>query len=299
MIRTDVQSSGVLLLDKPCGMTSNTALQVVRRLLGRVKGGHTGTLDPLASGLLPICLGEATKFSVGLLSADKAYDATVQFGAATTTGDCEGAVIMQGPVTGLESSLEAVLPQFRGELEQIPPMFSALKHQGRPLYTYAREGMEVERAARKVQIHELTIAENRFPEVVMRIRCSKGTYVRSLAHDLGMQLGCGAHLTALRRTAIGCLNIAQATTLSALETLEPDARWCHVRSADLPLSHLPAAVVESAQAQALLNGQQVTCQGMMAQGAVRLYADNGVFIGLGEVDAVAGTIRPRRMRADL
>src|SRR5690242_18101546 len=212
MTPSDVQASGVLLLDKPPGITSNAALQIVRRLLGRVKGGHTGTLDPLASGLLPICLGEATKFGAGLLSADKSYEATVQFGAATTTGDSEGEVTVQGAVTGLEPVLHAVLPRFRGELEQMPPMFSALKHQGRPLYAYAREGTEIARTTRKVEILELTITENRFPEVVMRIRCSKGTYVRSLAHDLGMQLGCGAHLTAIRRTSIGPLDIGEAIT---------------------------------------------------------------------------------------
>jgi tRNA pseudouridine55 synthase len=300
MNRSDVQASGVLLLDKPRGITSNAALQVVRRLLDRVKAGHTGTLDPLASGLLPICLGEATKFGAGLLGADKSYEATVQFGAATTTGDSEGEVTLEGAVTGLEPVLQAVLPQFRGELEQMPPMFSALKHQGRPLYAYAREGTEIARTARKVQILGLTIMENRFPEVVMRVRCSKGTYVRSLAHDLGMQLGCGAHLTALRRTSIGALDISEAITLSRFESMEPAARWAQVRGADLPLAHLPVAVVDAAQAKALLEGQQVTCQSMIeGSGPVRLYAEDGVFIGLGEVDALTGKIRPRRMRSDL
>ena len=210
---------GILLLDKPVGITSNAALVQSRRLLGAAKAGHTGTLDPLASGLLPICLGEATKFTALLLDADKTYEAEVALGAATTTGDAEGEVVSRGDVSGSEPRLEPVLQQFLGDQTQVPPMFSALKHKGRPLYSYARAGELVERAARAITVHELELLAFDGETLRIRVRVSKGTYVRTLAHDIGARLGCGAHLKGLRRTAIGELTIDGATTLEQLGAL--------------------------------------------------------------------------------
>ena len=291
--------SGVLLLDKPSGMSSNTALQCVRRLLGRVKGGHTGTLDPLATGLLPICLGEATKFSGGLLEADKTYDAVVRLGTATTTGDAEGETVFEGIVEGAEQRIDAALHEFRGVIQQMPPMFSALKHHGRPLYEYARRGEDIERRARKVSIYELTVLERNFPEITVRVRCSKGTYVRSLAHDLGVRLGCGGHLTALRRTGVGWLRITDAASLEALEAMEQSARWSCVHGTDLLLSHLPAVVLPSTDARAVLQGRAVGTPSAVDPGHVRLYDEDGWFLGLGMAQGEDRKIIPKRMCSDV
>ena len=293
-------ASGVLLLDKPSGMSSNTALQCVRRLLGRVKGGHTGTLDPLATGLLPICLGEATKFSGGLLEADKTYDAVVRLGTATTTGDAEGEPVFQGNVEGVEERVDEVLLKFCGEIEQMPPMFSALKHHGRPLYEYARRGEDIERRARKVSIYELTVLKRNFPDITLRVRCSKGTYVRSLAHDLGVSLGCGGHLTALRRTGVGSLRITDAASLEALEAMEQSARWSCVRGTDLLLSHLPAIVLPVMDAKAVLQGRVVGTPGAVQDsGHVRLYDEDGSFLGLGMAQGEDRKIIPKSMCSDV
>jgi tRNA pseudouridine55 synthase len=211
---------GVLLLDKPTGMSSNDALQKARRLFLAEKGGHTGTLDPMASGLLPLCFGEATKFAHDLLDADKTYEATVRFGQRTDTGDADGTIVDERPVACTTAEVEAALERFRGEIDQVPPMYSALKKDGVPLYKLARQGHEVERQARRVTIHALdwlrVDLEATAPSAVLRVRCSKGTYVRTLAEDIGEVLGCGAHLTALRRTQVGRLDLAGAPTLDAL-----------------------------------------------------------------------------------
>jgi tRNA pseudouridine55 synthase len=204
---------GALLLDKPLGLSSNAALQQARRLFGAAKAGHAGTLDPLASGLLVVLFGEATKFAGPLLDADKEYLATLKLGERTATGDAEGEVLERRPAT-LEG-LPAVLERFRGEIDQVPPMYSALKHQGTPLYRLARRGEEVERNARRVRISRLEATEAAGDRLVLRVVCSKGTYIRVLAEDIGEALGCGAHLSALRRTASGRFNVAQAATLRA------------------------------------------------------------------------------------
>ena len=230
---------GVLLLDKPVGLSSQDALWRARRLLQAEKGGHTGTLDPLASGLLPLCFGAATKFAQASLEADKGYLATVQLGVTRVGGDLEGEVIERRPVAADDAALEAALERLRGEIEQVPPMHSALKHQGRALYEYARAGIEVERAPRRVRIHRLALLERRGDELVLDVRCSKGTYVRTLAEDLGRLLGCGAHLSALRRTASGALCVEQAVTLDALEALDAAARLALLLPPDVLLHDWP------------------------------------------------------------
>jgi tRNA pseudouridine55 synthase len=210
---------GVLLLDKGIGLSSNDALMRAKRLFLAKKAGHTGTLDPLASGLLPLCFGEATKFSQDLLDADKTYEATMRLGIQTSTGDAEGEVLQTRPVEVSVPDVEAALERFRGPISQVPPMHSALKRDGKPLYEYARAGQVVERVAREVTIHALDLLGAALPDVTFRVTCSKGTYVRTLAEDIGAALGCGAHLIALRRTGVGALTLDRAVTLEALEAM--------------------------------------------------------------------------------
>ena len=218
------QVDGVLLLDKPLGLTSNDALQKARRLFSAAKGGHTGTLDPLATGLLPLCFGEATKFSADLLDADKTYEAVLRLGVTTDSGDADGTVVETAPVDIGESDVFGVLPRFTGDILQVPPMHSALKRNGRPLYELARQGIEVERDARAVTIHALDVLDFSGATLTLRVACSKGTYIRVLAADIGQALGCGAHLAALRRTVVGDLDLAQAVTLAELEALDEGGR---------------------------------------------------------------------------
>ena len=223
---------GLLLLNKPVGITSNAALQKAKWLLNARKAGHTGTLDPFADGLLPLCFGEATKFSAYLLDADKHYRAVLQLGTTTATGDPEGEVLDTREAAVNRDDIASVLPRFMGEIEQIPPMHSALKHQGRPLYEYARAGIEIERPPRKVTIRALELIECAPPRVVLDVQCSAGTYIRTLAQDIGAALGCGAHLTALQRTAAGGFSLEQAHTLAELETLDPVRRIALLQPAD-------------------------------------------------------------------
>jgi len=289
-----VRDDGVLLLDKPAGLTSNAALQSVRRLMGRIKAGHTGTLDPMATGLLPICLGEATKFAGGLLEADKAYEAVVRLGMATDTGDAEGEAIFRGDWTAAAGEIDETLTEFRGEIEQMPPMFSAIKHRGRPLYEYARKGQEIERGRRAVHVYEIAILSKSPPDFRLLIRCSKGTYVRTLAHDIGSRLGCGAHLAALRRTMIGALRIEDAVSLPALERSDQATRRSFVRSVDLLVLHLPAAYLTAVEAKSILQGKVVEPKELhSASGNLRLYDQSGSFLGVGLV--AEGKIVPRRM----
>ena len=215
---------GVLLLDKPFGLSSNDALQKAKRLLRAEKAGHTGTLDPLASGLLPLCLGAATKFSQTSLDADKRYTATLRLGQTTTTGDLEGAPVQERPVAVTRADIDAACLRFTGPIEQCPPMHSALKHEGRALYEYARLGIEVERAARSIVIHRLDVLAWHDHTLVLDVLCSKGTYVRTLAEEIGEALGCGAHLAALRRTGSGVLRLADAVTLDDLAALDDAGR---------------------------------------------------------------------------
>ncbi|HTZ00198.1 MAG TPA: tRNA pseudouridine(55) synthase TruB [Rhodocyclaceae bacterium] len=287
---------GVLLLDKACGLSSNEALQEARRLFNAAKAGHTGTLDPLATGLLPLCFGEATKFAGELLDADKTYRATVQLGVTTDTADAEGLVLRTRPVVLAEGQLEAVLQRFLGESEQIPPMHSALKRDGKPLYEYARQGIELERAARRVVIHRLTLLWQQGERFEIEVACSKGTYVRTLAADIGEALGCGAHLAALRRTGIGTLDVAGAHTLAELEALAPDARDGRLLAVDAFLGGLKRADLPAAEAARLLHGQAVRWSGQPLE-RYRLYADGGAFLGVGELTA-DGWLKPRRLVAE-
>lgn len=286
---------GVLLLDKAPGVSSNGALQAARRLFLAEKGGHTGTLDPMATGLLPLAFGEATKFSGMLLGADKAYEATVRLGIETDTGDAEGAPIAHARVSSDRQEIEAVLARFTGPIEQIPPMFSALKRDGRPLYEYARAGMEVEREVRQVCIHKLELLGVEGDSFRIRVRCSKGTYIRVLAVDLGRALGCGAHLSALRRTGTGGFDVAQAYSLAALEAMSAQQRECALLPADALVSHLPVLNLAAAQAAAVLQGQALRVPGA-GSGLMRMYDTGGRFLGLGELDP-AGKLSPKRLIA--
>jgi tRNA pseudouridine55 synthase len=288
---------GVLLLDKPAGITSNAALQQAKRLFGAAKAGHTGTLDPLATGLLPVCFGEATKFAGLLLEADKTYLATIQLGASTSTGDAEGEVIFRGDVTGLDPArIAAVLEQLTGVQEQVPPMYSALKREGRPLYAYARAGETVERSSRSVTIHELA-AVSIEPEVLqLRLRVSKGTYVRSIAEQIGERLGCGAHLKALRREATGGLSLNDSIPLERLSALSPAQRVAVLRPVDILVAPLPRGELDALSAAALQQGQTVGTALMLASGLVRLYDAAGAFLGVGEMQS-PGRVAPRRLIA--
>jgi tRNA pseudouridine55 synthase len=283
---------GVLLLNKPVGITSNAALQKAKWLLNAKKAGHTGTLDPFADGLLPLCFGEATKFSAYLLDADKHYRATMRLGITTTTGDPEGEILAERPVASGCDDIRAVLPRFRGEIEQIPPMHSALKHQGRPLYEYARAGIEIERPPRKVKINALDLVECSPPVVVFDVQCSAGTYIRTLAQDIGAALGCGAHLTGLTRTAVGGFQLAQAHSLTALEALPAAERTNVLLPLDAMLTHLPVVDLSADETMALIQGRSVPFA-LQQQGLVRLYAPGNDFIGLAE--AGAGQLVPRRL----
>ena len=274
---------GVLLLDKQLGLSSNHALQAARRLYNAEKAGHTGTLDPLATGLLPLCFGEATKFAGELLNADKRYVATVQLGVTTDTADAEGAVLERRPVEVGPVDVKAALEAFVGEIEQVPPMYSALKRDGKPLYEYARAGIEVERAPRHVTIHELRLvetddglADGRF---VFEVRCSKGTYVRTLAADIGERLGCGAHLAALRRTGIGSLDVVQAHSLADLEALTAEARDALLLPPDSLLASLVEVRLDAADATRLRHGQAVRWAGEEGT-RLRVYDAEHAFIGV-------------------
>ncbi|CDG84898.1 tRNA pseudouridine(55) synthase TruB [Janthinobacterium agaricidamnosum] len=246
---------GVLLLDKPVGWSSNDALIKVKRVLNAKKAGHTGTLDPFATGLLPLCFGEATKFSQDLLEADKTYETVVHLGVSTDTGDTEGAVLATREVDVTREQIYAVLERFRGDIMQVPPMYSALKRDGKPLYEYARAGITLEREARPVTIHQLEFISYEAPFLTLSVMCSKGTYIRVLGEDIGAALGCGAHLNALRRTKVGTLTIAGVITLDALTAhAEPLGL---LEPVDALLSSFPAILLDDALAKRFLHGQRI------------------------------------------
>jgi tRNA pseudouridine55 synthase len=252
-------------------------------------------LDPLATGLLPLCLGEATKFAGGLLAADKTYEAVIRLGTATDSGDAEGIPTFHGDPAGAQERLDAVLEGFLGEIWQTPPMHSAIKHKGRPLYEYARQGEHIERSARQVRIHALTVFSSIMPDIALRVVCSKGTYIRSLAHDIGVKLGCGAHLVALRRTRIAGLELADAVRLDVLENADEIERWSYVRGADLLVSHLPAVFLPPVGAKGILQGKVVGLpDDFVGTGEVRLYDEHRQFLGLG-LAGDDGKIVPKRM----
>lgn len=288
--------SGVLLLDKPTGVSSNHALQVARRLLNAAKAGHTGTLDPLASGLLPLCFGEATKVSRFLLGADKTYRARARLGITTATGDSEGDVLCERPVTVDAARVAAALTAHTGDLLQVPPMYSALKHSGERLYTLARRGETVERPARSVHVGRLELLHLDESGFEVELDCSKGTYVRSLIEDIGETLGCGAHITALRRLRVGALDVGQATDLEHLRALaagDPCALdTCLVPIADA-LAHLPQLELDPHDAAGLLRGQALTLSRPLADGWVAVFTAQRAFVGMAE--AVDGRLQPRRL----
>ncbi|MES2771034.1 MAG: tRNA pseudouridine(55) synthase TruB [Pseudomonadota bacterium] len=287
---------GVILLDKPLGLSSNAALQSARRLFSAAKAGHTGTLDPLASGLLPLCFGEATKFSADLLDADKSYEAELLFGITTDTADAEGKILQQRPVEFTHEQLTRVLEQFKGLISQIPPMYSALKRDGKPLYELARQGIELERAARSVSIHSLELISTAENRCRLRVRCSKGTYIRTLAQDIGEQLACGAHLSALRRTAVGSLDVAQAISLEQLAALTEHERQARLQAPDSLLQSLPALYLDSVDGKRFSQGNRIP--GQLQAGRYRVYQQNESskphLLGLGSVQH-DGELQPKRL----
>ena len=284
---------GILLLDKPRGLSSNAALQHAKRLFNAAKAGHTGTLDPLATGLLPICFGEATKFAQLLLDADKAYTVTIRLGATTTTGDAEGEVTLERPVDATRADVEAALSSFVGNISQRPPRHAALKYQGRNYYEYAREGIEIPRAARDIVVSELVIDAWSPPLVDLTVRCGKGTYIRALAEDLGEALGCGAHVTVLRRTVTGGFRLADAVTLEALAEMPEAERDRLLLPSDAACAALPRCDLEGTEASGFREGRAVH-RAELPDATYRAYA-GGVFAGV--ADASAGLLRPRRLVA--
>lgn len=262
---------GVLLLDKSVGLSSNDALIKVKRLLNAEKAGHTGTLDPFATGLLPLCFGEATKFAQDLLDADKSYEAVVHLGIKTATGDTEGDVLETHVVDVTQSQIDAALLQFIGEIDQIPPMYSALKRDGKPLYEYARAGLMLNRAARRVRIHALECVQYKAPYLTLRVTCSKGTYIRVLGEDIGAVLGCGAHLQALRRTRVGNLSLTGAFTLDAIIGVPESVRNQSLAPVDTLLSSFPAMFLPDPLSVRFLHGQRL----LLAKEGVALPAERG------------------------
>ncbi len=291
--------NGILLLDKPAGLTSNAALQVVKKMYRARKAGHTGSLDPLATGLLPLCFGEATKISGFLLDADKHYTVTCRFGERTTTGDAEGEIVEVRPPDGLTGrQVAAVLDGFSGEIEQIPPMYSALKHKGERLYKLAREGVEVVREPRRVTIHAIELLDFNLPEARIRVHCSKGTYVRTLVEDIGEQLGCGAHVAALRRTGVGPFGDDDMLTMDKLEATLAEGGEHGLDQLLLPvesgLAQWPGVNLSADAAFYLRQGQPVLVPQAPTEGWVRLYEGESHFLGMGEI-LDDGRVAPRRL----
>jgi tRNA pseudouridine55 synthase len=283
---------GVLLLDKPAALSSNAALQCAKRLYAAEKAGHTGTLDPLATGLLPLCFGDATKFAQSLLDAPKEYVATVRFGTATTTGDAEGEIVRTCDALFSRADLETALPRFVGRIDQTPPAFSALKFRGRAHYDYARAGIEVPRVPRPVEITAIELVEWSPPSAVLRVACGKGTYIRVLAEDIAGALGSCAHLGALRRTVSGPFLLAGAVTLEALQAMDEPARDALLLAPDAPLSGVARLDVDAPTAQALVAGRPGVSPPGMA-GKYRCYGPHGRFLGLVEADG--GALRSLRL----
>jgi len=291
--------NGILLLDKAVGMSSNAALQEVKKLFFAKKAGHTGSLDPLASGLLPLCMGEATKLSQFLLDSDKVYEGVCQLGSKTTTGDAEGDVIETKPVPKFdEKSLKKVFSQFMGDIEQIPPMHSAIKQNGQPLYKLAHQGIEVEREPRPVHIYELDCLEIHAASFKFRLRCSKGTYVRTLVEDIGEAMGCGAHLTDLRRTQVGPFDLEAATTPEELAHIAADEGYEGLDKLMIPmdkaLENWPAVHLTENSTYYVKQGQPVQVAKAPTSGWVRLFANNDHFIGVGQI-MDDGRVAPKRL----
>jgi len=290
---------GIFLLDKPVGLTSNGALQRVKRLFNARKAGHTGSLDPLATGMLPICLGEATKVSQFLLDSAKIYRGTATLGIKTTTGDTEGEVISEREVRALsEEYLQQVLAQFTGAIQQIPPMFSAIKHQGQPLYVLARRGIEVKREPRTVQIYSLDLISYTKNSFEFEVHCSKGTYIRTLVEDIGEVIGCGAHLSALRRLSVIPYQKNKMMTLDQLEVIQSEQGAIALQQFLLPVDtsvqHLLPVKLSSSSTFYIRTGQPVMVPHLPVEGFVRIFADDGRFLGVGEITD-DGRVAPRRL----
>jgi tRNA pseudouridine55 synthase len=293
---------GVLLLDKAAGYSSNDVLVKAKRLLNARRAGHTGTLDPFATGLLPLCFGEATKFAQDLLDSDKTYETIVHLGITTTTADTEGDIVQKCEVNVTREQIEAVLAQFRGAIDQVPPMYSALKRDGKPLYEYARAGVTLEREARRVHIYSLEFIEYHAPFLTLRVQCSKGTYIRVLGEDIGVALGCGAHLKALRRTQVGVLQIEQAVTLDTLADIPEFQRSLSLAPVDALLSSFPMINLSDELAQRFLHGQRLALgkEGMSLPfelGRTRVYrASDQRLLGTAQLQEFA-VLAPERLVA--
>ncbi len=285
---------GIILLDKRQGVSSNKALQEVRRLFNANKAGHTGSLDPLATGLLPLCFGEATKVSAMMLDDNKRYQAVIKLGVVTDSGDTEGQIIAENAVPELsKSQIEGCLAGFLGEIEQVPPMYSALKYQGKKLYELAREGITVERKARQITIFELNMLDFDAETITIDVLCSKGTYIRSLAEDIGQKLGCGATLSALRRTQAGRFNIVDALTIEQCQEMTLEQLSAQLLAVDQPLEYVPKIELSDSQACLVQQGQQIDYHSQAIQGMVRMYQDQS-FLGLGEM-LLNGKLAPKKI----
>jgi len=296
-----VRIDGVVLLDKPAGMSSQGAVTAVKRAFNADKAGHTGTLDPMATGLLPICLGEATKYSQDLLDADKTYIAKVQFGSRTDTGDAEGQIVETFDLpnfadeAAIQKALDSVLMQFTGAIQQVPPMYSALKRDGKPLYEYARAGVELERTPREIIIHRIRWTDIQWPQATLEVSCSKGTYIRVLAEDIGSALHCGAHLIGLRRTEVGHLNLEQSFTLESIQKgLQESSTY--ILPVDALLQTLPHLTVDEQQAKRLEMGQRVPLNLPSIEALVRIYrATAAPHNFIGTADWRSGVLHPKRL----
>ena len=290
---------GVFLLDKPQGMSSNDIMQKVKRIFQANKAGHTGALDPLATGMLPICLGKATKFSQFLLDADKRYLVTAKLGERTDTSDAEGQIVETRDVNVKTPEILTALEQFRGDILQVPTMFSALKHNGKPLYEYARQGITVEREARPITIFELNFIEYNVPYLTLEVHCSKGTYIRTLVDDLGEALGCGAHVTMLRRTAVADYPTEKMLDWNALQALAESQDLSLLDALLLPMdtavAKLPALTLNESQTQGIGFGQRIKFDNLnRLQGQVRLFSHENRFLGVAVIDE-NNVIRPQRL----
>jgi len=288
---------GVFLLNKPLGFSSNQALKKIQWLFNAKKAGHTGTLDPMASGLLPICIGEATKFSHRLLEANKTYIATIQLGVTTTTGDQEGEVVSQKDVVLKPNQLQETLQKFTGDITQIPPMFSALKFEGKPLYEYARQGIEIERKSRQVTIYDITLNKMEESTVILEVNCSKGTYIRTLAEDIGHALGCGAYLKGLERTQTGNFQLSDALTIEAIEAMSMASRENTLLPVDALLEGLSSIELTLTETEAIKKGQAIDFNGKNDK-ELRLYGVSGQFLGVGQPD-LQGRLFPKRLIANI
>ena len=288
---------GVFLLNKPLGFSSNQALKKIQWLFNAKKAGHTGTLDPMASGLLPICIGEATKFSHRLLEANKTYIATIQLGVTTTTGDQEGEVVNQKDVVLKPNQLEETLQKFTGDITQTPPMFSALKFEGKPLYEYARQGIEIERKSRQVTIYDITLNKIEESIVILEVSCSKGTYIRTLAEDIGHALGCGAYLKGLERTQTGNFQLSDALTIEAIEAMSMASREETLLPVDALLEALSSIKLTLTETEAIKKGQAIDFNGKN-DNELRLYGVSGQFLGVGQPD-LQGRLFPKRLIANI